>query len=49
VLPNINDWPDAVLYFLNKLEDKAMKLAPSQQRIREYIEINHRWIEFTAG
>ena len=32
VLPDISDWPDAVIYFLKALEIKAMELDPNQQR-----------------
>lgn len=32
VLPDIHDWPDAVLYFLKALENKAMELDPNQKR-----------------
>jgi hypothetical protein len=32
VLTNINDWPDAALYFLKALEAKAMELDPNQQK-----------------
>ena len=32
VLPDISDWPDAVIYFLKALEIKAMELKLDQQR-----------------
>ena len=32
VLPNINDWPDAIVYLLKALEFKAMELKLDQQR-----------------
>ena len=32
VLPNINDWPDVLFYFLKALEVKAKNLDPRLQR-----------------
>ena len=32
VLPDIDDWPDAVIYLLKALEFKAMELKLDQQR-----------------
>ena len=32
VLPDINDWPDAIMYLLKALEFKAMELKLDQRR-----------------
>ena len=32
VLPDINDWPDAIMYLMKALEFKAMELKLDQQR-----------------
>ena len=32
VLPDISDWPDAIMYLMNALEFKAMELKLDQQR-----------------
>lgn len=35
VLPEINDWPDAVIYYLKSLEDKAVGIESTERTMSQ--------------